>query len=69
MKKDLIALGYEPSKKDKIGQMFKLYKGLSSTLHLFYIIPVLSSSLEAIPQRLRNRDVILTYDVSFSLTG
>jgi len=50
-------------------QVFKLYNGYGHLLHLVTSsLPVLLRTLEAILQRLVNRDVILIYDDPFSPT-
>jgi len=50
-------------------EVFKLYKGWSSTqFGHFFTISILLRTLEAILQRLINRDVILIYDDPFSPT-
>ena len=49
-------------------QVFKLYKGWSSTPFGHSSLPVMLSTFEVILQRLINRDVILIYNDPFSPT-
>ena len=69
MKNDLITMGYGHCKNEEIVQIYYRCSSFTRDGHLLHLVtsslPVLLRTLEAILQRLINRDVILIYDDPF----